>query len=97
MSDVVVPIDYPSKATMARRLDCCESTVDELVKRGVIPPPIKLSNDCVRWDWAAVRVAIDARKPTAGAAGTAANSDPYSMGARNAAQETAPKGGGPAA
>jgi predicted DNA-binding transcriptional regulator AlpA len=83
MSDVVVPIDYPSRATMARRLDCSESTIDELVKRGTIPPPIKFSSGMVRWDWAAVQAAISGLKVGASTVIT----DPFVAGLQNVAQE----------
>jgi hypothetical protein len=39
---------YLSRASLAKALDMAESTVDEMVKRGVLPPPIKLSTGCVR-------------------------------------------------
>jgi predicted DNA-binding transcriptional regulator AlpA len=76
---------YPGKARMAVELDCAESTVDELVKRGVLPPPIKLSTGCVRWCWADVETALaslkDAQKlPDSGI------SDPYLRGVRNVTQ-----------
>ena len=37
--------------SLAWELSSSESTVDELVRRGVIPPPIKLTPGCVRWWW----------------------------------------------
>jgi predicted DNA-binding transcriptional regulator AlpA len=80
-------IAFPSRKTMARLFDCSESMIDDMVKRGTIPPPIKLGTMCVRWDWAAVRAAIDRQKQTA----AAGNSDPYSVGAINAAQEASTK------
>jgi predicted DNA-binding transcriptional regulator AlpA len=61
MSDVV-PIDYPSRATMARRLDCSESSIDELVKRGTIPPPITFLPGIVRWDWSEVQAFMNGLK-----------------------------------
>jgi predicted DNA-binding transcriptional regulator AlpA len=42
------PPAYPSKSSLARELDCAESTVDELVRKGILPPPLKLSGGCVR-------------------------------------------------
>jgi hypothetical protein len=59
-----------------------ESTVDEMVKRGVIPAPIRLSTGCVRWCWAEVDAALKARKD----GGAATPADPYLAGARNVAQ-----------
>jgi predicted DNA-binding transcriptional regulator AlpA len=65
------PPAYLSKASLARELDCAESTVDELVRKGILPPPLKLSGGCVRWCWQDVTVALGALK------GTATASDPY--------------------
>jgi predicted DNA-binding transcriptional regulator AlpA len=73
------PPSYLSKSTLARELDCAESTVDELVKRGVLPRPFRLSNGCVRWRWADVEAAIASLKD--GAAGN--EPDPFLAGVRN--------------
>ena len=43
---------------MAQELDCSESTIDELVRRGVLPRPIRLSGGCVRWCWQDVTMAL---------------------------------------
>lgn len=70
-----------SKATLAAALDVSESTVDELVRRGVLPKPLKLTPGCVRWSWTAVEQAL------ASLAGTTDDmSDPFMTGARNAAK-----------
>jgi len=37
------PRQYMSRASLAYALDISESTVDELVRRGRLPPPIRLS------------------------------------------------------
>jgi predicted DNA-binding transcriptional regulator AlpA len=55
---------YMSRATLAHELDIAESTVDDFVKRGILPPPIKLSPGCVRWSWAAVQAALDSLADT---------------------------------
>ena len=65
------PPAYPSKSSLARELDCAESTIDELVRRGVLPPPLRLSGGCVRWCWQEVTTALASLK------GTATASDPY--------------------
>jgi predicted DNA-binding transcriptional regulator AlpA len=74
------PPAYLSKASLAQELDMAESTVDEMVKRGVLPKPVKLSPGCVRWEWAAVARALESlagvRKD---------DGDPYMQGAKNAA------------
>jgi predicted DNA-binding transcriptional regulator AlpA len=73
------PPSYLSKSTLARELDCAESTVDELVKRGVLPKPFRLSNGCVRWRWADVDTAIASLKDTA----AGSEPDPFLAGVRN--------------
>jgi len=49
---------YMSRATLADELDISESTVDDMVKRGVLPKPVKLSAGCVRWRWETVDRAL---------------------------------------
>jgi predicted DNA-binding transcriptional regulator AlpA len=69
---------YVSKASLAHELDMAESTVDEMVKRGVLPKPVKLSSGCVRWSWVAVERAL------ASLAGTADDgADPFMEGLKN--------------
>jgi predicted DNA-binding transcriptional regulator AlpA len=53
-----VPTAYLSKPSLATELDVAESTVDEMVRRGVLPRPVKLSAGCVRWRWADVDMAL---------------------------------------
>jgi predicted DNA-binding transcriptional regulator AlpA len=78
------PPSFMSRAELAWELSISESTVDELVRRGVIPPAMKLTPGCVRWSWAAVEMAL------ARLAGTADDGDPFMTGARNAIK-TAPE------
>jgi predicted DNA-binding transcriptional regulator AlpA len=66
------PPAYPSKSSLARELDCSESTVDELVRKGILPPPLRLSGGCVRWCWQDVTTALASLKQ-----GTANAGDPY--------------------
>jgi predicted DNA-binding transcriptional regulator AlpA len=68
-----------SRKELAWELSCSESTVDELVRRGRIPSPIKLTPGCVRWWWPAVEAALSS-------VGTvdATVDDPYMAGAVNA-------------
>lgn len=82
----VRPPAYLSRASLARELDCSESTVDEMVRRGVIPAARRLSSGCVRWRWADVDMALQGNMPGSG------EGDPYSLGARNAQAHQA-KGG----
>ncbi len=78
------PPSFLSRASLAAELDCCESTVDELVRRGVLPKPLRMSSGCVRWSWKSVELAL------AALAGTSdhADSDPFSAGVRHAAKIT---------
>lgn len=45
---------YLTKTALAAELMISESTVDEYVRRGLLPPPIRISPSCVRWRWATV-------------------------------------------
>lgn len=76
---------YMNKATLAGALDVSESTVDEMVRRGVIPRPIRLSTGCVRWRWEDVDMALQARKD-----GVSESAEPFAR-VRNA-RETPPEG-----
>jgi predicted DNA-binding transcriptional regulator AlpA len=83
------PPAYLSRSQLAFELDMAESTVDDMVKRGVLPSPIKLSTGCVRWCWADVVTALSSLKDGAilSKSGTpVASSDPYILGARNVHQ-----------
>jgi predicted DNA-binding transcriptional regulator AlpA len=75
------PPSYVSCSTLARELDVSESTVQEMVRRGVLPQPVKLSSGCVRWCWADVQAALGSL--SAGRVSEAAN-DPFLAGARHA-------------
>jgi predicted DNA-binding transcriptional regulator AlpA len=77
------PPAYPSKARLARELDCAESTVDELVRKAILPPPLRLSSGCVRWCWADVEIALGSLKVGA----SEPEIDPYIKGARNATKK----------
>jgi predicted DNA-binding transcriptional regulator AlpA len=69
---------YLSKATLAAKLDVGESTVDELVKRGIIPKPVPLTPGCVRWQWESVRAALDSL-----GGGSDNSTDPFLTGVEN--------------
>jgi predicted DNA-binding transcriptional regulator AlpA len=74
---------YLSCASLARELDVSETTVNEMVRRGVLPKPYKLSAGCVRWRWNEVEVALASLK-----AGTqTVPDDPYLKGAQNVAKQ----------
>lgn len=68
---------YLSRASLAQMLDCAEKTVDELVRRGIIPPPRQWLDRTARWRWADVEMALEGY-------GVAGGGDPYSAGIRNA-------------
>lgn len=74
------PPSYLPCADLARELAVSESTVRELVARGVLPKPIKLSPGCVRWCWAEVQVALASLGGSAGS-----SSDPFLTGVKNVA------------
>jgi predicted DNA-binding transcriptional regulator AlpA len=78
--DLERPSSYLSCASLARELDVSETTVHEMVKRGVLPPPIRLSTGCVRWCWAEVQAAL----ASLSGGGSPANDDPFLAGVRNA-------------
>lgn len=77
------PPSFLSRATLAVELDISESTVDEMVRRGVLPKPVKLSNGCVRWSWMAVESALASLAGTSDDGG-----DPFMAGAKHAAKAT---------
>jgi predicted DNA-binding transcriptional regulator AlpA len=75
------PPSYLSCASLARELDMSESTVQDMVRRGVLPKPVRLSNGCVRWSWADVQASIGSLSGV-----TAMRSvDPYMAGVSNVA------------
>ncbi len=73
------PPSYPSKATLAAELDVSESTVDDYVKRGILPKPIQLGGS-VRWSWAQVQTSLGSMSNR----GEAPVNDPFLAGARDA-------------
>jgi len=77
-----LPPLYLSRKNLAAALDMAESTVDEMVKRRVLPAPIHLSPGCVRWCCAEVVTALASLKDTQRAPGST-DGDPYLQGVRN--------------
>ena len=75
------PPSYLSCASLARELDVSESTVWEMVRRGVLPRPVKLSAGCVRWCWTDVQQAL----ASLATGGTASENDPFMKGVRDVA------------
>jgi predicted DNA-binding transcriptional regulator AlpA len=75
------PPAFLSRASLAAELDMSESTVDEMVRRGVLPRPRKLSTGCVRWSWSEVAVALASL-----GGGDMDAADPFIRGAQDAAR-----------
>lgn len=75
------PPSYLSCASLARELDVSETTVHDMVRRGILPRPVKLSAGCVRWSWVDVERSLGA---LAGHASGGAPPDPFMEGARRA-------------
>jgi predicted DNA-binding transcriptional regulator AlpA len=73
------PPSYLSCASLARELDVSERTVQEMVRRGVLPQPLKLSAGCVRWCWSDVQLALGSL-----AVGGGGEIDPFLKGVRDA-------------
>jgi hypothetical protein len=73
------PPRFQSRATLAAELDMPESKIAKLVARGVIPKPLDLGGNTLRWDWQQVCSAL-----SADGGGAALTEDPYLVGARNA-------------
>jgi len=74
------PASYLSCASLAHELDVSETTVYEMVLRGTLPQPIKLSSGCVRWCWVDVQRALGS---LAGAGAQGSTNDPFLKGVRD--------------
>ncbi|RWC23437.1 MAG: transcriptional regulator [Mesorhizobium sp.] len=70
------PPSYVSKATLAAELDISESTVDDYVRRGILPRPIHLGGS-VRWRWAQVQASLEPLN------GAGQPNDPFMAGLKN--------------
>lgn len=79
------PPSFMSRATLAAELDISESTIDEYVRRGILPKPARLSDGCVRWRWAAVQSSLASLESNADSAPV----DPFMEGARNVTRKAA--------
>lgn len=87
------PSPYVSKSSLATALEISESTVDEMVRRGVLPRPVKLSSGCVRWRWASVDMALASME----SGGKDTPSDTIEAGVQRAIQTAKERGRGRAA
>jgi hypothetical protein len=52
------PPPYVSRIELARELSISENSVEEMVRRGVLPTPTKQSLGGPRWSWRAVEIAL---------------------------------------
>lgn len=71
-ADRSYPPDFVSAETLAYRLDCSRSTIDEYVRAGLLPKPEVIGN-LKRWDFEEVRKYIKSCK----LAISPITSDPY--------------------
>lgn len=55
---------YVSAKTLSELLDCSESTVREMTRKGILPPPVKIAG-ITRWSWSDVVSAISKTAPGA--------------------------------
>ena len=53
-----MPRAYLTRSDLATELSIGESTVDDMVRKGVLPPPVRMSSGCVRWRWESVDRAL---------------------------------------
>jgi hypothetical protein len=74
--------DYCKKATLARRLDLPVGAIDQMVKRGLLPPPVSV-DDAMLWRWETVDSFLKEGKTSGD------SDDPYILGAQRAAQAAA--------
>ena len=82
------PPDYVSAETLGYRLDTSRSTIDDWVKRGLLPQPQTVGT-MQRWRWSDVEACIHAANHSlAVASGNGfadEDADPFSQGAQNVA------------
>jgi len=85
MPDTTLKPEFVSRRSLATLLDCSESTVDELTRRGVIPRPLRLTGGVVRWHWHNVVLALESLR----GASNNDREDPAMVGVRNLVAEIA--------
>lgn len=77
------PPDYCSTATLAYRLDCSESTIEQYAVRGLLPRPVMIGN-LKRWRWSDVELLVAGENSVAvafnSAVGDANANDAYEDG-----------------
>lgn len=80
--------DYCKRETLAKRLNLAVGAIDQLVSRGLLPPPVDVGGAKL-WRWADVDSFLSARK------NPEVVDDPYSAGARRAAEAASARPNGP--
>jgi predicted DNA-binding transcriptional regulator AlpA len=76
--------DYVSAETLAYRLDCSRSTVNDYVRRGLLPTP-RIIGNLQRWRWSEIETWIasqDAIRYELGSGNEDDEDDPYSLGVK---------------
>ena len=76
--------DYVSAETLAYRLDCSRSTVDDYVRRGLLPRP-RIIGNLQRWRWSEIEAWIanqGAARDQLLSPNADADDDPYSQGVK---------------
>jgi predicted DNA-binding transcriptional regulator AlpA len=77
--------DYVSAETLAYRLDCSRSTVDDYVRRGLLPTP-RIIGNLQRWRWSEIEAWIASQSVVLDQLGSrdpdADEDDPYSLGVK---------------
>nr|WP_278520780.1 hypothetical protein [Brucella anthropi] len=73
------PPSYVSRARLAVELDIGESTVDDYVRRGLLPRPVRIGG-AVRWSWSQVQALLEADTSYG------VQIDPFMEGVKNVAQ-----------
>lgn len=81
------PPEYCSISTVAYRLDCSETTVEQYALRGLLPPARMIGN-LKRWRWNEVEswIAPDEQVAPTVAANDNQPIDPYEKGVRDVSQ-----------
>jgi len=75
------PPSYLGKARLATELDISETTVDDYVRRGLLPKPVRLGGS-VRWSWIQVQAILEAHLASG------PSDDPFMAGLNNVSQNT---------
>jgi predicted DNA-binding transcriptional regulator AlpA len=77
--------DYVSAETLAYRLDCSRSTVDDYVRRGLLPTP-RIIGNLQRWRWSEIEAWIASQGAVRGQRSSrdadGGEDDPYSLGVK---------------